>query len=188
VRDVVISCTNGTLDYDNTPTADIAYFFLQMQISSVGAERKVAIPCVSCHEPIGMNIDLSKIGIDTSKVQTKIMLDDKIGVVFRLPSMTDAADTLQIDDKVERNSSLICRLIVNIFDEDSVYPRSEYTDEELDTWLNALSDDALLRIQSFVDNIPELRHELVYSCPKCQTKQRKLLEGLHGFFRLGNDK
>lgn len=187
VRDVVISCTNGTMDYDNTPTADVAYFFLQMQISSVGTERKVSIPCVKCEEPILMNIDLSSITVDTSNVVTQVMITESIGVTFRLPSMTDTSESMKNVDGVSRNESLITRLIVSIFDEDSVYPFDEYTAQEKSDWLSSLNDVQLMEIQKFVDGIPELRHELKYSCPHCQTKQRKLLEGLHGFFRLGND-
>lgn len=187
VRSVVISCTNGTMDYDNTPTADVAYFFLQMQIASVGPDRKVSIPCVNCEEPILMNIDLSNITVDVSKIVTEIMLNEVMGVTFRLPSMTDTFESLKESDGIARNETLINRLIVNIFDEETVYDMSEYTDHDRSEWISTLNDSQLMEIQKFVDGIPELRHELKYTCPHCHTKQRKLLEGLHGFFRLGDD-
>jgi len=187
VKNVIQSCTNGTLDYDTAPTADVAYFFLKMQIASVGAERRVSIGCISCEEPIILNINLDAITVDTSNAKTTIQLTDTVGIKFRFPSLGDSFDVSKFDNKLDQNVGLLKKLIVSIYDEEQVYDPSEYTSEELTEWIMGLNDSQLIKIQEFIDNIPELRHELVYTCPHCKTKQRKLLEGLHDFFRLGDD-
>lgn len=186
VRSVIESCTNGTLDYDNSPTADIAYFFLQLRIAAVGSEVRFSMPCIQCDEPVPIGMDLSAVNVDMSNSQTSVMLTDTIGVQFRYPTLSDSF-VLDKTDRSVQSITMIKRLIVSVFDEDQVYPKEDYDDGVLEEWIYSLNDAQLQRIQHFVDHIPELTHKLDFTCPKCQAQQSRLLEGLHTFFRLGND-
>jgi hypothetical protein len=186
VRDVLTTCTSGTLDFDKATTADIAYFFIQLRIASVGSEVKFGIPCINCNEVVNMNMDLTSIVVDASKANKVVKITDTVGIVFRFPTLNDSFD-LESTDQNERTIKMIKILIESIYDEEEVHSKDDYTDQEIEEWIMGLNENQLLRIQEFVDNIPELKHSMEFTCPHCQTKQSRLLEGLHNFFRLGDD-
>ena len=75
---------------------------------------------------------------------------------------------------------------LNIFDSDQVYDMSEYDRNEFADWLESFTEEQLDRIYHWVTTIPELRHELNFKCNHCQADNRRLLEGLHSFFRFGD--
>ncbi len=186
LKDVIRSATGGTLVYEDVPTADIAYFFLQLRIASVGPDVQFTIPCQECEEPFGIQLDLNLIGVDTSKSERNVMITDDIGIRFRYPTVKDAFDVDKYD-RSDRNTKMLISLIESVFDADAVYERANYTDQDLENWLMGLNEQQIDRIQHFVDTIPELTHVIEFTCPKCNTHQSRLLEGLHSFFRIGND-
>lgn len=180
IVDVLKSCSNGTVDPDKIPTADLAYFFIQLRIASVGPDVKFTVGCSSCGTPNTINMKLTDIKLDTPTIVTDIKLTDTVGVTFRLPTMTDA---MLSDDTRDKTTSMLYRLIETMYDEDSVYEKSDYTFEEFEEWLGMLNEQQLLQIEKYVDSIPELTHTLEFDCYQCKTKNRRLLEGLHSFFR-----
>ncbi len=186
IADVILSCTGGTLVYEEAPTADISYFFLQLRIASVGPESRFSIQCKSCEHMVPVELDMSTINVDMSKSSNVVMITDSIGMELRYPTIKDAFDVDKYDPN-ERNTKMLISLITKIFDADSVYDVADYPDSVLEEWLMALNDEQVDHIQKFVDNIPELSHNLEFTCPQCSTKQSRLLEGLHTFFRIGND-
>lgn len=184
IKNVMLSCTDGTLDFDRATVDDIAYFFLQLRIASVGEEVKFSIPCQSCQEPVVMNMDLSTVGIKANKKNTVVMITDTIGIKFRYPTFND---TIMIDQMSGNLKGIGATklLIEHIFDSDEIFSKDDYTDDELETWILGLNQDQVQEIENFFSDIPKLKHELSFTCPHCKTEQSRLLEGLHNFFRLG---
>lgn len=185
IKDVMNSCTSGTLDFSKATIDDIAYFFLQLRIASVGADVRFSLPCMNCQEPVVMNLDLSTIEIDTKNSSNAVMITDTVGIKFRYPTFDD---TLIIDN-LESNLKgiqMVKLLIEFIYDEDQVFSKDDYTDEELTDWINGLNQIQVEKIDQFFTNIPHLKHKLDFTCPHCKTEQSRLLEGLHNFFRLGS--
>lgn len=184
IKEVISSCTNDTLEFTKVPTADLAYFFLQLRIASVGPEVRFSIPCVECGADNVINMSLNDITIDASNVKTDIKITDTVGIKFKLPTVDDALD---VDGTDSKSIKLLYSLIEYIYDEDSVYQKTDYTEEEFRDWIENLNDSQVAKIQEFVESIPTLKHELKFSCSSCNTEQSRLLEGLHNFFRLDLD-
>ena len=184
IKEVISSCTNGTLEFTKVPTADLAYFFLQLRIASVGPEVRFSIPCTECGSDNVINMSLNDVTIDASNVKTDIKITDTVGIKFKLPTVDDALD---VDGTDSKSIKLLYSLIEYIYDEDSVYQKTDYTEEEFRDWIENLNDSQVAKIQEFVESIPTLKHELKFSCSSCNAEQSRLLEGLHNFFRLDLD-
>lgn len=184
IKDVVTSCTSGTLDFSKASIDDISYFFLQLRIASVGPDIKFSLPCVSCQEPVLINLDLSQISLDVNNAVKDVKITDTIGIRFRFPTFDD---TIAFENSTSEfgGIEMIKRLVEFIYDEDQIFMKSDYTDSELEEWILNLNNNQLMSIETFFKNIPHLSHELKFSCPHCKTEQSRLLEGLHNFFRLG---
>ena len=180
IKSVISTCTENTLDFSNTPTVDLIYFFLQLRIASVGPNVSFITNCNSCNTPINLNMSLSDIKVNTDNAITNVKITDTVGIIFRFPTIEDSIQTgLQKD----RSLKMLYNLIVSIYDEDSVYDKSDYTEQEFIDWIETFSDKQLKEIEVFAKNMPTIKHELDFSCPKCNTKQSRTLEGLHSFFR-----
>jgi len=184
IKEVISSCTNGTLKFTKVPTADLAYFFLQLRIASVGPEVKFSIPCMECGADNIINMSLNDVKIDTKNVKTEVKITDTVGIKFKLPTIDDALDADESDSK---SVKMLYSLIDCIYDEDSVYQKSDYTEDEFREWIENLNDAQVARIAEFVDSIPTLKHTLKFNCGTCNAEQSRLLEGLHNFFRFDSN-
>jgi hypothetical protein len=183
IKSVIESCSHGTLDFTKVPTADLAYFFLQLRIASVGPDVRFGVPCVKCGESNTVNMSLEDVKIETGKIVTDVKITNDIGIKFRLPTIEDL-----IDDNISsvESMSILYKMIDCIYDADSVYQKSDYSEEEFQEWIEGLNDKQIERIKEYTDSIPELKHELKFSCSECGHEQSRLLEGLHNFFRFGD--
>ena len=58
----------------------------------------------------------------------------------------------------------------------------DYTEKELEDFIMSLNQQQFGKIIAFFNTMPKLRHELKFSCQKCNKKQEVVLEGLQSFF------
>lgn len=184
IKSVIHSCTNGTMEFDKVPTADLSYFFLQLRIASVGPDVRFSIKCESCGHPNTIGMSLQDVKVDDQNIITDIKITPDVGVKFRLPTVEDAFNAEKSED---RSIKMLYELIEYIYDEDQVYQKSDYTEEEFKDWIESLSEQQIQKFSDFSGSIPELRHTLTFNCTECNHTQSRLLEGLHNFFRFGDD-
>lgn len=180
IKAVISTCTDNTLNFTTTPTVDLIYFFLQLRIASVGPNVSFITNCNSCDTPINLNMSLSDVKINADNAITNVKITDDVGIVFRFPTIEDS---LQTSSTADRSLKMLYNLIVSIYDSDSVYDKNDYTEQEFIDWIETFNDKQLKAIEVFAKNMPTLKHELNFSCPKCKTNQSRTLEGLHSFFR-----
>lgn len=183
IIDVIKSCSNSTLDPTSIPTADLAYFFVQLRIASVGPEIKFSVVCEHCETTNVINMNLNDIKLTNESFVRDIKLTNDIGITFRLPTIKDVDE---IVDAVDKSTALIYRLVETMYDADTVYQKDDYTEEEFADWLGDLNEDQLSQIEKFINSIPELQHPIEFDCYNCKQKNRRLVEGLHSFFRFND--
>lgn len=184
IKDVINSCTNGEIDLDQLPVPDLSWLFLQMKIASSGAEQKMGIKCAHCEETIQMLFNLNGAKVENTLKSMQVMLTDSVGIVFRWPTITDYMNAYKAKDST---IAYIFMIVDKIFDETQVYEKKDFTEEEFQDWIENLNDEQILKIKEFIDAIPDIQQEINFKCPHCQKENRKLLEGLHDFFRLDDD-
>ena len=182
IKSVINTCSSGTLDFSKTPTVDLIYFFIQLRIASVGPEVQFKTNCSECDHPNTLTMSLSDVKIDTSNVIKDVKLTPTVGIIFRFPTIEDSFDILNYKD---RSIKMMYKLIESVYDEDSVYSKDDYTEQEFVDWIESLNDKQLSAVELFAKNIPTIRHVLDFNCPQCNAKQSRILEGLHNFFRFG---
>jgi hypothetical protein len=184
IKSVILSCTDGTLDFAKVPMADLAYFFLQLRIASVGPQVRFGIKCSACQADNIINMSLEDVKVDTSKIITEVKITENVGIKFRIPTVADSVDT---DGDDFRSIRLLYTLIDCIYDEETVYQKEDYTEEEFTDWIESLNDTQALEIAKFVESIPDLSHTFEFDCSECNHHQSRTVEGLHNFFRFGSD-
>ena len=184
IYSVINSCTDGTLDIKTIPVPDIGFFFLQLRIASVGSDVRFSLKCKNCDTKLLIGLNLSDVKIKTDDYNPVVRLTNDVGITFRLPTLEDAVD--ENDNTVNKTVQMLYAVMENIFDEEQVYTKADYSLQEFSDWLDSLNDHQLKKIQKFVESIPELSHTLHITCHSCGEKQSRTLEGLHNFFRLSS--
>ena len=185
IYSVISSCTDGTLDIRTIPVPDIGYFFLQLRIASVGSDVRFSLKCRKCDTKLLIGLNLGDVNVKTENYNPVVRLTNDVGITFRLPTLEDATID-ETDNTVDKTVKMLYTVMENIFDEEQIYTKQDYSLQEFSDWLDSLNDHQLKKIQKFVESIPELSHTLHITCHSCGEKQSRTLEGLHNFFRLSS--
>lgn len=183
--DVVQTCTNGKMDPTKYPLFDVQFVFLHLRMRSIGETVELTMPCKTegCDNSVVYKLDLEKVRIDVpSEESRKFDVGSGVGVVFRYPTIIEAK---KYDDKVHTSDtlfSLMVDCIESVYDETEVYQAKDHSREELVSFLESLPAKKLSKIVDMFEQIPTLRHEIEFTCPKCKKKIHYVLEGMEDFF------
>ena len=192
LREIIASCVEDELDVKSLTMFDIEYIFLQLRARSVG--DKIPISYTSEEEKCGetdkkCQFD-TEVNIDEIKVERKeehtdlIELTDKIKIKMRYPEieMATKLSNVKREKTVEVTFSIIGQCIEYIMDGEEMHKPSDYTEKELDDFLNSLSSHQFKNIQQFFDTMPKLKHKVIGKCAKCGKENERVLEGMADFF------
>ena len=186
LKEIIGNCVEKDLNLDSLPMFDIEYIFLQLRARSVGDDDKVCkndTPCV--FESV---VKIDDITIEKSEGHKDLVdITDKIKVKMKYPAM-EMANKLQgieQDDLVDSTFKMITACIEYIMDGEQMHKTSDYTEAEVNEFLNSLSSLQFKGIQQFFDSAPKLRKEVTSTCKKCGMTDTKMMEGLSDFFVSG---
>ena len=167
LRDIIESCVESELNVKTLTMFDIEYVFLQLRARSVGDTIPItySLEVETCQETNDKCQFKTTINIDEIKVEKEkdhkdlIDITDKIKVKMRYPE-------IEMATRISKE----------------MHKPSDYTEKELDEFLNSLSAEQFRSIQQFFDTMPKLRHKVIGKCSKCGKEDEKVLEGMADFF------
>jgi len=177
------NCIVNDIDIDKLSTFDIEYLFLKVRGKSVGEVINASVGHTGeteCKHKTEIQINLDDIKVKGEVKDTNIMLTDDVGVKLKYP-------TLDIILKMEGEDTnslfrMICDCIEYVYDKDQIY--NEFTDKEIEEWVNGLNQAQFRHISSFFEGMPKLSHTVEWKCAKCGENDEMLVEGLQSFFTL----
>ena len=182
MKDVIKACTFNNVDVYSLAMYDLEYILLQIRGKSVGETTDIGIKCDHCEEVVPINIDLSAIEVKQSeKMENKIQLNDEIGVTLKAPTLKDAEKSSKLNKNQSPINEAIISVVESVYDSNEVYPLSQASPKEIDSFIDSLNSQQILEIQSWVDKLPQLKHEIEFEC-KNGHKTKKTLTGLADFF------
>ena len=188
VKQIIKNCVQGELDVNNMPIFDIEYLFLRLRAKSVGEEATLGLKPWGCPQNDGKLCNLSTevvINLEDVKVikdekhTSKIMLDDKIGIMMKYPDISQVG--IKGSDS-EMGMNIIKGCIKMIFTEDETYESDSFTDKELDEFIDSLNTKQMEKIRNFFTTMPTLKHTVKYTCKTCNEEKETTVQGLNSFF------
>ena len=84
-------------------------------------------------------------------------------------------------EKTEEVFDLIANCIDSVYDEDTIYNRSDFTPKELKEWVLGLTQDQFKKVEFFFSTLPKMQKKVSFEC-SCGYKEQITLEGLPSFF------
>lgn len=187
IKQIIKNCCLSEINIDELSSTDIEYFFLQLRARSIGEILEAKYRCEnivdgeSCKNLMAVNINLLDIAVDTSNYTDIVKITESIGIKLRCPNFKTLEILQKNEDVVNKAFDIVKNCIEYIFDENNFYYRNEYSDKELDEFMDSLSVDKFKQIENFFNNIPKLSKDVDVKCSKCGYEHKIHLEGLQNF-------
>ena len=189
VKQIIKNCIQGEIDVDNMPIFDIEFLFLRLRAKSIGEEVTLGLKPWGCPQNDGelckftteVAINLEEIEcVKNEKHTSKIMLDDKIGIMMKYPDLSQMGIK---GSENEMGLEIIKGCINMIFTEEETHEKDSFTDKELDEFIDSLNTNQMEKIRNFFDTMPVLKHTVKYTCKTCNEEKETTVQGLQSFFR-----
>ena len=188
VKQILKNCVQGEIDVDRMPIFDIEYLFLRLRAKSIGEEVTLGLRPWGCPQNNGelckytteVTINLEEIECKKDKKHSsKIMLDDKIGIMMKYPDISQIGIE---GSETEMGMKVIKNCVNMIFTEEETHERDSFTDKELDEFIDSLNTKQMEQIKNFFDTMPVLKHTVKYTCKTCDEEKETTIQGLQSFF------
>lgn len=187
LKNVIKACTFNKLDVEKLAMFDIEYIFTQLRARSVGEMSELIFSCLECGDPkakMHVNIDLTQLEVKFNEEHTStIPLFNDVGIKMKYPGLSlinKMKDSKEGD--VGTIFDVVIECIDSIYDEENVYPAHEQTKEELEDFINNLTQEQFVKVQKFFETMPKLEKEIEFDCPVCNHHHKHLIQGLDSFF------
>ena len=186
VKDLIKNCVISRIKVDSLPSFDLEYMFLKIRAASIGEVINLTVTCLDDNETkVEAEININEIEVFKPEGHnSKIMFDDKTGIVMKYPSMKQFIERefLQKDMGTEEVYGFIAESIDQIFTEDEVFDSSTTTKKEFRTFVENLTTKQFEKIQQFYITCPRLSHTFKVTNPKTGKESEYTIEGLQSFF------
>lgn len=164
IKQVLNNCIVDEFDVDDLATFDLEYMFLKLRARSVNNVIEVSYRDNEDNKVYDFKIDLDEVDLKVEKdISNIIKVTDTIGIKMKYPSVTILDNVPETENASDVVEYLIKSCIDQIFDEESVYPIKDHTDEELNEFLDSLDIATFNKIREFFDNLPQMYHKLEYT-------------------------
>ena len=186
VKDLIKNCVISRIKVDSLPSFDLEYMFLKIRAASIGEVINLTVTCLDDNETkVEAEININEIEVFKPEGHnSKIMFDDKTGIVMKYPSMKQFIERefLQKDMGTEEVYNFIAESIDQIFTEDEVFDSSTTTKKEFRTFVENLTTKQFEKIQQFYTTSPKLTHKFTVVNPNTGKESEYTIEGLQSFF------
>ena len=193
LRDIITSCVEEDIKVNDLPMFDIEYIFLQLRSRSVGEKTPItySLENDNCEKVKGANcsylveINLDEVQVEKNKDHKDIIdLTKDIKIKMKYPQIEASAEIMGLEGEilVDKTFSMIGDCMEYIMEGEEMHQTSDYSQKEVDDFLNSLSSPQFREIQKFFDTMPKLRKEVTAKCSECGKENKRVLEGLGDFF------
>ena len=190
LKSVVKTCVMEDIDANKLATFDLEYMFTQIRAKSVGEIIELIFPCDNDHGEdnekarVKVSIDLTTLQVEKDPNHVaKIDLFGDVGVVMKYPTVDIMKKLESLDeDNLDKIFDVVALSVDYIYQGEEIFYAKEQKHEEVLQFLNNLTSDQFLKIQSFFATMPRIKKEIEYTCPVCQKQHKKMLEGMQSFF------
>ena len=188
VRQIISNCVSGeNFDVDKIPLFDIEYILLHLRGVSMGGTitmkyKNKAFTKNKC-QPISVEVDILASNIEKDpEHNAKIELTDTVGLILGYPDIRMISQLNGSNESIEASMDVIAKCIDQVYDEENVYSRTDFTFKEIKEFVDNLTAPQFEKVQAFFNTTPKICQDVEVSCDKCEFKETIKLEGLSSFF------
>lgn len=190
IKNTIMNCISPDtpINFDSVPLFELEWLILNIRMKSVGEASNFKLKCSECEEMNACSLDLNTITIDNKEnaQEVRIMLTPTVGVTlqqtpYRILEKIDILDIEKVDErKLYIENILEC--VVNVFDENQVYTKKDFSNKELMDFMDNLTQSQFMELGKHLENPPKLSYTINKKCEKCGHENTRKLTGISDFF------
>lgn len=185
LKQIINNCiVEPQLDIEQLATFDLEYFFLKLRSKSVNNMVSLSYKDFEDEKIYTVEVDLDDVQIKRDPNHTsKIKINETVGLTLRYPS-AEIYSKMSTSDENEAALAAVKWCIDTVYDEDNVYPLKDFSDKEVEEFIQSLDVNSLEKILDFFRSMPKLHYEVKYVNSLGHTRVVEL-DTLSDFFTLG---
>lgn len=162
---------------------DLEYVLLVLRSKSVDNNISFAIKDPDTQESIRLEIDIENVKITKNDGHTnKVRITEDYVLYLKYPTIDQFIKIVEMDPNDPLvNYFVMISCLDKLASEDEVHNFKDYSNEEIDTFMENLTGNVIKEIQRFFETMPKLRHEMKYT-NKEGKEQTFVIEGMRSFF------
>lgn len=177
-------CLDTSISVNQFTTTDLEYVFLKLRSKSVNNIIEIQYTDEEDGQMYKFDVDLDEVDVTKPKhVDNNIKINGNIGIIMCYPSAAIIDQIETFKDEVEILNFFIKKCIVEIYDEENVYPANEHTDQELQDFIDGMDVMSFDKIREYLDSAPKLNHVIKYT-NSLGNKKEIVMDNLRDFFIL----
>jgi hypothetical protein len=175
-KQVINNCLlDNDVNVDTLPFFDVDCLFIAMRAKSIGESIEVNYVCQSAKEdgtPCGskfpVNIDISNAEVDKDEnIKSEIRFSDNLIFYMKYPGYSIVKVLNDNDDSFEKKIKIIMASIDKIFNKDQYYSTKDFSTEELQSFIEGLTQEQFNKLSEFTSNFPSFYVKGKGKCIKC---------------------
>ena len=186
IKQIINNCTFENVDVETLPIFDIEHIFLKIRAKSVGEVINLKLLCEDDGETyVDVEINIDDINVEFQDDHTDhIKLNDDVTVIMKYPqyNMMAGAITGTGETNTKFIFDIIRKSVAQVVEGETIHERTDFTDKDLDEFIESLNTKQFKDIQNFFETMPRLRHVVKFKNPKTKKLNKVTLEGMQSFF------
>ncbi len=181
-RQVVNNCLLD-IDVDQIAMFDLEYIILMIRSVSVDNQIEFNINDPDTEEAVELTLDLNDVEVIKGDNHTnKIQINDEYTLFLKYPSIDEYIKIQELAPNDPLASYFVMTsCLERIASEDEVHWFKDYSEKDIDNFMDGVSSDVVAGIQKFFETMPIMRHEMKYT-NKEGKEQTFVMEGMKTFF------
>lgn len=180
IKQIINNCVQG-VDVDKLAMFDLEYLLINTRARSVSNIMEFKIKDPETEEEVELEIDIDEVKIHKDKKHDKnIKINDSVTIGMKYPKI-DQLIGMNDKDQNEALFDLMIGCIDTVVDGDEVYKLTDFSDEEIEEFVESFSTEHINKIRDFFETMPVLKIEKEYT-RKDGTKKTFVAQGTETFF------
>jgi hypothetical protein len=170
-------------DVEELALFDFEYVYLSLRARSVDNLAKFKIKDPDTDEEIELELDMREIDIARDETHTnEIKVNDEYTLFLKYPSINEFIKIVGMNgDDPLVNYFVMISCLDTLASEDEVHSFKDYSDEDIESFMDSLGGDVIRGITLFFETMPKIRKELPYT--NSEGKENTfVVEGTRSFF------
>ena len=181
IHQVITNCVPD-INADDLPMVDLTWLLIALRSKSVNDKMKLVITDDETQEQIEAEIDLANTSVIKSDVdKSKIDVDGTV-LFLKYPGYKSFKQFMNDPENPQMQYEILKDSLLKIATEDELYYFKDFTDEEIQEFVDDLPDHIPEKIKEFWENVPILRHEIDYKRPSDGKERKFVIEEFSTFF------
>ena len=177
-------CLNPDINVNDLTMVDLEYTFLKLRARSVNNIVEVKYVDQEDNKNYEFSVNLDDVVVtEDKKVSNKIQLNDGIGIIMKHLNASIIDDMKEFEDEIDILNFFVKKSIIEIYDEETVYPVNEQTDEDLQIFIDSMDVKSFDKIREFINSAPKLSYTIKYT-NSLDNEKEIVLDSLRDFFIL----